>query len=213
SDYGSAIFTVSAKGGEARPVTFKEEGDAQHSGGIFLPDGRRFIFKRGSVGPNLQGLWVASLDSKETKRLSPNVLSVQFAPPDWLIAVRNNVLVAQKIDLHTAEFKGEPIPIITDTTNAAIGPARFSVSTNGVIVWQGQWQRKYQLRYFDSEGKQTGSIKSVELVSGPLNPNVSPDGKRVVFQTSHTRLEVVKVWLGLATNQHVRPPSWPHLSQ
>ena len=99
------------------------------------------------------------------------------------------------------------IPIITDTTNAAIGPARFSVSNNGAIVWQGQWERKYQLRYFDSEDRQTGSIKSVELVSGPLNPNVSPDGKRVVFQTSHTRLEVVKVWLGLATYQHVRPPS------
>ena len=100
------------------------------------------------------------------------------------------------------------IPIITDTTNAAIGPARFSVSNNGAIVWQGQWERKYQLRYFDSEDRQTGSIKSVELVSGPLNANVSPDGKRVVFQTSHTRLEVVKVWLGLATYQHVRPPSF-----
>jgi Tol biopolymer transport system component len=183
SDYGSAMFTVSAKGGEARQVTFKEDGDAQHSGGTFLPDGRRFIFSRSSAKPDLQGLWVGSLDSKETKRLAPELMTVRFAPPDWFITVRNKVLVAQKIDLKTAEFKGEPIPIITDTTNAAIGPARFSVSTNGVIVWQGQWQRKYQLRYFDSEGRQTGSIKNVELVSGGLNPNISPDGKRVVFQS------------------------------
>jgi len=181
-DYGSEMFTVSAKGGEARQVTFKADGDTQHSGGTFLPDGRRFIFSRGSVTENLRGLWVASLDSKETKRLSPEILAVRFAPPDWLITVRNKVLVAQKIDLNTAEFKGEPIPIITDTTGAP-GPARFSVSRNGVLEWQGQWQRKYQLRYFDSEGKQTGAIGNVELVSGPTNPHISPDGKQVVYQS------------------------------
>src|SRR5262249_1682674 len=46
-DYGSVMFTVSAKGGEARQVTFQEaDGDGQHSGGTFLPDGRRFIFTR-----------------------------------------------------------------------------------------------------------------------------------------------------------------------
>jgi eukaryotic-like serine/threonine-protein kinase len=182
-DYGSAMFTVSAKGGEPRQVTVQEaDGDGQHSGGTFLPDGRRFIFTRSGAAPNLRGLWLASLDSKETKRLSPEVLAVRFAPPDWLITVRNKVLVAQKIDLNTAELKGEPIPIITDTASAP-GPARFSVSANGVLEWQGQWQRKYQLRYFDSEGKQTGAIGNVELVSGPTNPHISPDGKQVVYQS------------------------------
>ncbi|HJZ81094.1 MAG TPA: protein kinase, partial [Pyrinomonadaceae bacterium] len=184
ADYGSAMFTVSAKGGEPRQVTFKEtEAEGQHSGGTFLPDGRRFIFTRSAAPPNVRGLWVGSLDSKETKRLSPEVLAVRFAPPDWLITVRNKVLVAQKIDLNTAEFKGEPIPITTDTANASIGPARFSVLANGVLEWQGQWQRKSQLRYFDAEGKQTGAIGNVELVSGSSNPRISPDGKQVAFQS------------------------------
>jgi eukaryotic-like serine/threonine-protein kinase len=185
-DYGSAMFTVSAKGGEARPITFQApDGDWQHSGGTFLPGGRRFIFTRPATAANLTGVWVGSLDSKDTKRISSDILTVRFAPPDWLIMVRNQVLVAQKIDLNTAEFKGDPIPIMTDTTNAAIGPARFSVSANGVIVWQAQWQRKYQLQYFDAEGRQTGSIGKVEAVSGPATPHISPDGKQVAFRTAN----------------------------
>jgi len=187
-DYGSAMFTVPAKGGEARQITFQEpEVDGQHSGGTFLPDGRRFIFTRGAITrgailPSLRGLWMGSLDSKDTKRIAADVLTVRFAPPDWLIMVRNQVLVAQKIDLNTAEFKGDPLPILTETTNAAIGPARFSVSANGVIVWQPQWQRKYQLQYFDAEGRQTASIGKVEAVSGPATPRISPDGKQVAFR-------------------------------
>jgi len=184
-DYGSAMFTVSAKGGEASQITFQEAGDWQQSGGTFLPDGRHFIFTRSATSPNLKGVWVASLDTKDVKRISSDILTVRFAPPDWLIMVRNQVLVAQKIDLNTAEFKGEPIQLSTDTTNAAMGPARFSVSTNGVIVWQGQWQRKYQLQYFDAEGRQTGSIGKVEEVSGPATPRISPDGKQVAFRTAN----------------------------
>jgi serine/threonine protein kinase len=185
SDYGSPMYTVSAKGGEARQITFQEAGDWQQSGGTFLPDGRRFIFTRSATSPNLKGVWVGSLDSKDTKRISSDILTVRFAPPDWLIMVKNQVLVAQKIDLNTAEFKGEPIQISIDTTNPTIGPARFSVSTNGVIVWQGQWQRKYQLQYFDAEGRQTGSIGKLEEVSAPATPHISPDGKQVAFRTAN----------------------------
>src|SRR5438445_364507 len=46
-DYGSAMFTVWAKGGEPRQITFQEEnGDGQHASGTFQPDRRTFIFKR-----------------------------------------------------------------------------------------------------------------------------------------------------------------------
>src|SRR5207245_1432847 len=68
ADYGSAMFQVSAKGGEPKQVTFQQEtGDGQHSGGTFLPDGRRFLFNRNAPSTELRGLWTGSLDSQETK--------------------------------------------------------------------------------------------------------------------------------------------------
>ena len=183
-DYGSAMFTVSAKGGEPRQITFQEEqGDGQHSGGTILPDGRRFLFNRNATNEELKGLWMGSLDSKEVKRIIPETLTVRFALPDWLIMVRNQVLVAQKINVSSLELLGDPLPLITQTDNAASAPARFSVSTNGVLVWQPQWTRNYQLRFFDREGKQTGTIGNPEFVSGAATPRISSDGKQVAFRS------------------------------
>ena len=183
-DYGSPMFTVSAKGGEARQITFQEEnGDGQHSGGTFLPEGKRFIFNRAATSADLRGLWLGSLDSKEVKRIIPENLTVRFAPPDWLIMVRNQVLVAQRIDTSTVELVGDPIPIIKDVSNATNAPARFSVSTNGVLIWQPQWTRNYQLRFYDREGKQTGAIGKPEFVSGGQTPRISSNGKQAAWKS------------------------------
>lgn len=70
ADYGSPVFTVSAKGGEARQITFQEEnGDGGHSCGTFLPDGKHFIFNRGATSadryPKLDGI-IEEINSYET---------------------------------------------------------------------------------------------------------------------------------------------------
>jgi Tol biopolymer transport system component len=182
-DYGSAMFQVSAKGGEPKQVTFQDEnGDGQHSGGTFLPDGKRFLFNRIATSADLMGLWMGSLDSKDTRRILTENLTVRFAPPDWLILVRNQVLVAQKFDLNTLELKGDPVPIITQPENAASAPARFSVSGNGVLVWQGEWKREYQLLWLDRAGKQVGAIGQPEFVTSGQEPRLSPDGKHLALK-------------------------------
>ena len=115
----------------------------------------------------------------------PENLTVRFAPPDWLIMVRNQVLVAQKTDTSTVELVGDPIPIIKDVLNAEAAPARFSVSTNGVLIWQPQWTRNYQLRFYDREGKQTGAIGKPEFVSGGQTPRISSNGKQVASKSTN----------------------------
>jgi eukaryotic-like serine/threonine-protein kinase len=184
-DYGAAMFTVSAKGGEPRQVTFLEEGrDWQHSGGTILPDGKRFLFNRISADPTLAGLWMGSLDSSEIKKITDSV-TVRFAPPDWLLMIRNQVLVAQRINTTTLDLIGEPIPIITQTDNPISAPARFSVSSNGVLVWQPRWERNYQLRLFDREGKQIGAIGNPGYISAAQTPQVSPNGKQVAYRSAN----------------------------
>ena len=208
-DYGSTMFTVSAKGGgEPKQITFQEEkGDGQHSSGTFLPDGRRFLFNRNATNDELKGLWMGSLDSKEVKRIIPENPTVRFGPPDWLIMVRNQVLVAQKINTSSLELTGDPLPIITQVENAPSAPARFSVSANGVIVWQAQWSRSYQLRFFDHEGKQTGAIGNPELITGAAAPRISPDGKQVAYRNAAGSVLVID----LAGNSPIKLPDMGQL--
>ncbi|MGQ0762504.1 MAG: protein kinase domain-containing protein [Acidobacteriota bacterium] len=182
-DYGAAMYQVSANGGEPKQITFQESTvDGQHSGGTFLPDGKHFLFTRSGPSADLRGVWLGSLDSKEIKRILNEITTVRFAPPDWLVMVRNQVLVAQKFDLSSFQLKGQPLPIITQTDNPGTGPARFSVSDNGVLVWQPEWKREYQLLWLDRTGKQIGTIGEPELVSSGQEPRLSPDGKHLALK-------------------------------
>lgn len=155
----------------------KTEGnDLEHRSPYFLPDGRHFIFSR------RRGIWAGSLDSPEIKPIGDIRGSAVYAPPGWLIFVQNDVLVAQAFDPGKLALAGEPIPIITGAKNSIGGSRRFSVSDNGVLLWQGQWQRDYQLVWYDREGKQIGAIDAPTKISVGQSPMLSPDGKRLVVR-------------------------------
>ena len=174
--YRRTLEQVSAQGGEPQPVNMKTEGDeVEHRNPYFLPDGRHFLFSwRGSI-------WAGSLDSPEIKQISDVRSMAVYAPPGWLIFIRNDALVAQAFDAGKLALTGEPIPIITGGKNH-LGLRRFSVSDNSVLIWQGQWQRDYQLAWYDRAGKQTGAIDAPMKVSVGQSPMLSPDGKRLVVR-------------------------------
>jgi serine/threonine protein kinase len=184
-DFRTTLVQVSAQGGEPKPVNMKTEGSdvERHRFPYFLPDDRHFLFFREE-----KGIWVGSLDSPEIKQIAADAGVSVYAPPGWLIFLRNDAVVAQAFDAGKLALTGEPIPIITGAT---IPPTvrRFSVSDNGVLVWQGQWQRDYQLVWHDRAGKQTGVIDAPMKVAVGQSPMLSPDGKRLVvrrFMSSNT---------------------------
>ncbi len=174
-DYGTPLMQVSAQGGEPKLVEMKTEGDVEHRHPYFLPDGRHFLL------PRRGGIWVGSLDSPEIKQIGDIRGAAVYASPGWLIFLQNDVLVAQAFDAGKLALTGEPTPIITGAKNSP-GVRRFSVSDNGVLVWQGQWQRDYQLVWYDREGKQTGAIDAPMKVAVGQSPMLSPDGKRLVVR-------------------------------
>jgi serine/threonine protein kinase len=177
-DYRTTLVQVSAQGGEPKPVTMKTEqtNAERHRFPYFLPDGRHFLFYR-----EQKGIWAGSLDSPEIKQVLPDNSPLVYAPQGWLIFLRNDALVAQAFDAAKLAPAGEPVPVIAEQRND-IGNRRFSVSDNGILVWQGQWQRDYQLVWFDREGKQTGAVDAPMKVFVGQDPHLSPDGKRLVVK-------------------------------
>jgi serine/threonine protein kinase len=175
-DYRTTLTQVSAQGGEPKPVNMNTDADdLELRNPYFLPDGRHLIFFR------RRGIWAGSLDSPEIKEIVAQTGVAVYAPPGWLIFLRNDALVAQAFDAGKLSLSGDPIPIIT-SGNSPPGIRRFSVSDNGVLVWQGNWQRDYQLVWYDRDGKQTGAIDAPMKVSVGQSPMLSPDGKRLVVR-------------------------------
>jgi len=174
--YRMTLMQVSARGGEPKPVEMKRDADElEHRSPYFLPDGRHFLLGRKGA------IWAGSLDSPELKQICDARGGAIYAPPGWLIFLQNDTLVAQAFDASKLALNGDPVPIITGAKNVP-GNRRFSVSDNGVLVWQGQWQRDYQLIWYDRAGKQTGAIEAPMAVSVGQSPMLSPDGKRVAVR-------------------------------
>ena len=204
-DYRAALVQDRLKGGEPKPMVMKfdENADESHRYPGFLPDGRHFLFRR-----EAKGIWVGSLDSPETKQILTEVTPAVYASPGWLVFVRNDALVAQAFDAAKSELRGEPVPIITGQKNP--GTLRFSVSDNGVLIWQGQWERDYQLVWFDRSGKETGTVDVPMKVNVGQDPQISPDGKRLVVKRNQN-IWVIDLEKGTAlrlTSTFSQMPFW-----
>jgi Tol biopolymer transport system component len=183
SDYGSALFQVPATGGEPKQVTVLDVGraDWSHSGPYFLPDGKHFLFRINVNDP--RGIWVGSLDSSEIKQVVTDNTNAVYAAPGWLLFLRNQVLMAQAFDAGSLQVKGDATPVIPGTAGDTRNETRrFSISENGVLVWQGNWEREYQLVWFDRDGKQVGVVGAPMNVTSGQEPHLSPEGKRVAIK-------------------------------
>jgi len=180
SGAGSPIFRVASAGGSATPLTLIDASQGQ--GGLawpyFLPDGRHFLYSVPASNPETSGIYVGSLDSKETKLLLKANSSALYSPPGYVLFNRAGTLLAQPFDADRLELKGDAIPIAEGVQfYAANGKAAVVVSTNGVLAYRLMpTNAQIKLVWVDRKGTEQ------PLAAPPhsyRNPRLSPDGQRV----------------------------------
>jgi eukaryotic-like serine/threonine-protein kinase len=93
------LARVAASGGDPVPVTRLVPGQGRQLLPQFLPDGRHFLFLTAVINPEVQGIYLASLDGGEPKRLTAADTAGAFLPPDRLIFIRQDALVSRKLDI------------------------------------------------------------------------------------------------------------------
>ena len=152
------LMQVPATGGALKPLTALDAGAKQtaHRNALLLPDGRRFLYQ--SMPDAV--FWVGSLDGGPATKLLTADARVLFAPPDWLLFVRQNTLLAQRVDFSRLQMLGEPRQIAEDVrTNETNGRSAFTVSTNGILVYRtGDQTQEALLTWFDRSGKVLGRV-------------------------------------------------------
>ncbi|MBP9145925.1 MAG: serine/threonine-protein kinase [Thermoanaerobaculia bacterium] len=174
------LMSVPASGGVPKPVIAARDGEAGMTFGWpqFLPGGERFLYVAGDSSEELEGIWMAKADGTDRRRVVPGLSRAEYAPPGWLLFVRDSTLVAQRFDAGTGKVSGEPIPVADGLTVSTVGLAEFSASLDGVLAFRTSGAVGEQLAYLDRRGGRD----TVAVESGLVgHPAFSPDGRWLAF--------------------------------
>jgi len=167
------VQEVAVGGGTFSALPNQVSGGVDLRGGNpLLPDGRHFVYGLGGGIGVGSGIYVASLDGRESaKQLLPDRSSVGFAPEDegggYLLFRRESTLLAQRFDTKQLGLVGDPFPV-------AQGVVQFNVSAAGTLVYRSGAERK--LTWFDRQGK---ALETAWTSAGFGELNLAPDGSRV----------------------------------
>jgi Tol biopolymer transport system component len=192
---GDRLYRVSATGGAATPVTTLDESrkETAHLWPYFLPDGRHFLYLARSAQRENTGIYVGALDSKETKFLVNADASAAYAPPGFLLFLRERTLMAQPFDATKLQLTGEPSPIAEQVGyNARVWRAFFSVSETGMLVFLSTTFTDTQLAWVDRGGKQ---LVPVGMPAADSSLRLSPDEKRVAVSRLDLQGGSADIWL------------------
>ncbi len=176
---GDPIWRCDAAGGVAKieVAVEAEKGAASVAWPEFLPDGRHFLYMSGPTQSD-RTLTVRALDSPDAKPLFKTASRVVYAPPGYLLYVREQTLVAQPFDAASQAITGEPIPIGEGLGVNAVGLASFSLSETGVLAFRPGGAAGRRLVWFDRSGKETPALEETRNYADVW---LSPDGKRLAL--------------------------------
>lgn len=187
------LYRVSAAGGLPTAVTKLDQSrqETSHQFPYFLPDGNHFLYLAVTARREDTGVYVGALDSPEKKRLVDSQVNVAYAPPGYLLFVRDQTLMAQHFDPAKLEMSGDPKPIVEQIAVRSRGVGAFAVSDNGVLAYLAGG-RKSQLSWFDRTGKTLGALGPPAYYG---NLSLSPDGTRVAVAMINPQANTGDIWI------------------
>jgi eukaryotic-like serine/threonine-protein kinase len=189
------LWSVAAAGGKPAPLTKLRGDDYSHRLPEILPDGETVLFtSTKETFPRWDDTRVvaASLKTGEQKVLIEGGADARYVPTGHLVYMRQGTLMTVPFDVSRLEVTGAPTGLIPDVMQAAqiqpvqidSGAGQFAVSNTGALAYvsggmfrQDQWSLVWVDR--------TGITEPLHLPRGAyLAPRISPDGKRVAFNTT-----------------------------
>jgi Tol biopolymer transport system component len=206
------IRRVADTGGDPVEVTTVagEAGESLHSFPFFLPDGRRFLYFCASGRPEVQGIYVGSIDGSAAPRaprlvaatMGPVIIAAEGQAPK-LFFVRDGTLLAQSFDANRVQLSGTPTPVAERLGN--IGSfAFFSVAANVLTFRTGTstGNNLSQLTWLGRKGEPLGTLgEPRQLTQNPDGLVISPDGRQaaIVVGPVPSDVWVVEFARGIAT--------------
>ena len=181
-DVNGPLFAVAATGGTPSAVTRMDAGIAGvqgHRWPAFVSD-RAFVYiaAAGGAGVREDDLAVrrGGLDALDARPLAGLQARSVAVGGGRLFAARDGVLRAYPMDL-AADRLGAPL-VVRGADVAApptFFPSAFTVSGNGVLVFQSAGDRTSELTWLGADGREQGVLAAAHY----MGPSFSPDGTRL----------------------------------
>jgi len=192
-DGEGGLSRVPAEGGAVTPVTTidRSRHENSHRWPQFLPDGRHFLYLSLVDDLEKSGIYVGSLDSKQSKFLVTSPWMAAYAE-GRLLFVREGTLMAQPFDADRLALSGEPVAvaekvIVPDPNESAY----FTVSANGTLAYRLSGTAFTQLTWYSRSGVQLGTAGS----PGDVAPSLAPNGARMALTRVDAEGSTTDIWL------------------
>ena len=195
-DRRSPIMRVPASGGQATTIELKSTaGTRMYSQPSLLPDRRHILYSVNETweGGNNSGIYVASVDGKEEKRLLPALSNARFVPPGYLVYGREGSLRAQKFDPDRLALGGEPRVLLEGVQYIGFYQSHlFTISDTGRLAYVGgRGAPGRNLSWVDRTGAVVGTVGEP---GNYFSPRISRDGRRVAYDLSETTTDSGDIW-------------------
>ena len=186
------VYRVPAAGGEMKRVLPVDKSLPFNDFPQFLPDGRHFLYcsKVKNIGGS-GAIYLASLDSNDTKMLIPVVSNVSYAPPGLLIYGRRDMLLSQPFDVDKLILRGVPAAIREPVAQYPGEFSYFSVSENGVLVYRGPTKNQVQLAWYKRDGTRQVSVGTAGFYE---HMHMMPDARRLTTQRFQQDTATEDIW-------------------
>ncbi len=189
------ILRVAATGGAPQPLVRpdRDKGITQVAWPHFLPDGNHFLYMAEGAKAGERFLMVGSVDGKEPGRKLADVGSLaQYAPPGYLLYVREDSLLAQPFDAGSLRVTGEAVPLAEHLGPSGVGLADFSASDDGTVVYRSGWAARRRLLWMDRSGKSLGDADQPAVFRDSA---LSPDGRTLAMTIEDPASHNRDIWL------------------
>jgi eukaryotic-like serine/threonine-protein kinase len=194
------IARVPASGGKAEVIARVQTGEFAAAPHI-LPDGNSLLFTLAQETSERQGwTWdrarivAQSLKSGRRTTLIEGGSDAHYIATGHLVYGVGGVLFARRFDLAELRTSGDSVPVVDGVRRGAGGgsfpnarlfsPAQFAVASNGTLVFVPGPASLSLLRRQLAISTQDGTDIPLKIPPGPYEyPRVSPDGRRLVYET------------------------------
>ncbi len=195
------LYRVNAAGGSPEQLTKLDSlvGQQSHRWPYFLPDGKHFVYcartATATSGDN-DGIYLASLDTTFTPRLLINSGSSVAYANGHLIYTIDRTLMMVPFDLASLKISGDAIPFVEGVYFSGLSAkASFSVSNNGILLYQTGNSNQTGLSITDRDGTRIKTIERNEATSIFNEARFSPDEKELVVSLLDTQSGNNDIWI------------------
>jgi Tol biopolymer transport system component len=199
-DFTAGLYRTTAEGGKVEQITAPDfsKRETSHRWPSFLPDGQRFLFLVRSDRPEVQGLYLGALNSKEFTRLLSIPSGAVYATSldtggGYLVYAERSLLTAQPFSPATGRLSGDASTIArlpTPPEDTSVTPA--SASTGGLLVFEGGTLSRQTMAWVDRTGKELGVVSAEGQFR---NPRLSPDRRKVAIEKLEFQTGLGTIWL------------------